>query len=161
MTRTTCENFSLAAKNSLCRQPRRVLGSHTRPVCVRAALLWAHAVWGRQKATYRLCCSLRVLHLPARAHEAVPFHGRLRHQRAVKISLQCRGLILGTPNGWKASILLKELKYPHKVHSISLSKSDQKQDWFVKINPNGRIPAIGAHYHNVLSSSASCALDHG
>jgi GSH-dependent disulfide-bond oxidoreductase len=48
-----------------------------------------------------------------------------------------------TPNGWKASILLKELKYPHEVKYIQLGKNEQKQDWFLKINPNGRIPAIG------------------
>jgi glutathione S-transferase len=50
----------------------------------------------------------------------------------------------GTPNGWKVSILLKELKYPHVVKPISLAKSEQKEESFIKINPNGRIPAIGA-----------------
>ena len=49
----------------------------------------------------------------------------------------------GTPNGWKASILIEELQIPYKVHAISLSKLEQKEDWFLKINPNGRIPAIG------------------
>jgi glutathione S-transferase len=53
-------------------------------------------------------------------------------------------MLAGTPNGWKASILLKELKYPHKVQHVSMSKNEQKQDWFLRINPNGRIPAIGA-----------------
>lgn len=50
----------------------------------------------------------------------------------------------GTPNGWKASILLEELQIPYKIHAISLSKMEQKEDWFLKINPNGRIPALGA-----------------
>lgn len=49
----------------------------------------------------------------------------------------------GTPNGWKASILIEELGLKCKVHPISLSKNEQKEDWFLKINPNGRIPAIG------------------
>ena len=49
-----------------------------------------------------------------------------------------------TPNGWKASILLEELGIPYKVHYISLSKNEQKEEWYLKINPNGRIPAIGA-----------------
>ena len=52
----------------------------------------------------------------------------------------------GTPNGWKASIIIEELAVPYKVHAISLSKNEQKEDWFTKINPNGRIPAIGKHY---------------
>ena len=47
-----------------------------------------------------------------------------------------------TPNGWKASVALEEMQVPYEVHSVSLSKGDQKQDWFLKINPNGRIPAI-------------------
>jgi glutathione S-transferase len=47
-----------------------------------------------------------------------------------------------TPNGWKASVTLEELGLPYQVHALSLSKKDQKQEWFLKINPNGRIPAI-------------------
>ncbi|EFN53025.1 hypothetical protein CHLNCDRAFT_137523 [Chlorella variabilis] len=38
----------------------------------------------------------------------------------------------GTPNGWKASICLEELEL-------------QKEDWYLAINPNGRIPAIVDH----------------
>jgi glutathione S-transferase len=47
-----------------------------------------------------------------------------------------------TPNGWKASIALEEMAIPYEVHRIHLSKNEQKQDWYVRINPNGRIPAI-------------------
>ncbi len=47
-----------------------------------------------------------------------------------------------TPNGWKISIALEELGLPYEVHPIALSKGEQKADWYVKINPNGRIPAI-------------------
>ncbi|MEE2691044.1 MAG: glutathione S-transferase N-terminal domain-containing protein [Pseudomonadota bacterium] len=47
-----------------------------------------------------------------------------------------------TPNGWKASIALEELALPYELHAFKLSAGDQKQDWFLKINPNGRIPAI-------------------
>ena len=46
---------------------------------------------------------------------------------------------------WKANIICEELGIDYKVHPISLSKNEQKQDWFLKINPNGRIPAIGEH----------------
>jgi GST-like protein len=47
-----------------------------------------------------------------------------------------------TPNGWKASVTLEELALPYEVHAISLSAGTQKEPWFRKINPNGRIPAI-------------------
>jgi GST-like protein len=50
-----------------------------------------------------------------------------------------------TPNGIKASIALEEMGLPYDVHAIDLSSLEQNQDGFVKINPNGRIPAIVDH----------------
>ena len=50
-----------------------------------------------------------------------------------------------TPNGWKVSIALEELGLPYTIRPISLGKLEQKEEWFLKINPNGRIPAIIDH----------------
>jgi len=47
-----------------------------------------------------------------------------------------------TPNGWKASVTLEELGIDYTVHPISLSAGDQKKPEYLKICPNGRIPAI-------------------
>jgi GSH-dependent disulfide-bond oxidoreductase len=47
-----------------------------------------------------------------------------------------------TPNGWKASIALEELELPYSVRAIALQTLEQKQDWYLKLNPNGRIPTI-------------------
>jgi glutathione S-transferase len=47
-----------------------------------------------------------------------------------------------TPNGWKASVALEEMEVPYETHAIELGKGTQKEPWFLKINPNGRIPAI-------------------
>ena len=47
-----------------------------------------------------------------------------------------------TPNGWKASIALEELELPYTVRAIALQKLEQKEAWYLKINPNGRIPTI-------------------
>ena len=47
-----------------------------------------------------------------------------------------------TPNGHKASVALEELGLPYTVHPINLAANEQKQPWFLAINPNGRIPAI-------------------
>jgi len=47
-----------------------------------------------------------------------------------------------TPNGWKASITLEELRLPYEVHAIELQKNQQKEPAFLAINPNGRITAI-------------------
>lgn len=47
-----------------------------------------------------------------------------------------------TPNGWKASFALEELELPYEMHKVRLHKNEQKEDWYLAINPNGRIPAI-------------------
>src|SRR5687767_6370885 len=47
-----------------------------------------------------------------------------------------------TPNGHKVSIALEELELPYTVHALDLVAGEQKQPWFLEINPNGRIPAI-------------------
>ncbi len=47
-----------------------------------------------------------------------------------------------TPNGHKASVTLEELGLPYKVHQIRIVDDEQKQDWFLALNPNGRIPVI-------------------
>ena len=50
-----------------------------------------------------------------------------------------------TPNGWKISIALEEMGLPYTLRPLALSKLEQKEEWFLKINPNGRIPAIIDH----------------
>lgn len=47
-----------------------------------------------------------------------------------------------TPNGWKASIMLEEIGIPYEVHALRLDQLEQKSEKFLRINPNGRIPAI-------------------
>jgi GSH-dependent disulfide-bond oxidoreductase len=47
-----------------------------------------------------------------------------------------------TPNGHKASITLEELELPYEVHLVNILAGDQRKPEYLKINPNGRIPAI-------------------
>ena len=47
-----------------------------------------------------------------------------------------------TPNGHKVSVALEELGLPYETRKIDLSAGEQKEPWFLEINPNGRIPAI-------------------
>jgi len=53
---------------------------------------------------------------------------------------------VGTPNGFKTTIFLEELKAAYGTtyewQKIDFSKTEQKEPWFLKINPNGRIPAL-------------------
>ncbi|GAB4186997.1 MAG: glutathione S-transferase N-terminal domain-containing protein [Wenzhouxiangellaceae bacterium] len=47
-----------------------------------------------------------------------------------------------TPNGYKVAIALEELKLPYQLHALNLGEGEQKSQEYLKINPNGRIPAI-------------------
>ncbi|KAG8408082.1 hypothetical protein J3459_018208 [Metarhizium acridum] len=49
-----------------------------------------------------------------------------------------------TPNGIKASIALEELGLQYQVSRVRDQDdgNEQKQPWFLDINPNGRIPAL-------------------
>lgn len=47
-----------------------------------------------------------------------------------------------TPNGQKVSIFLKEAGLTYEQFDLDLEKGDQHQPEFLKINPNGKIPAI-------------------
>jgi len=50
-----------------------------------------------------------------------------------------------TPNGHKVSIMLEELGLSYELRALDLGKKEQKQPWYLAINPNGRIPAIIDH----------------
>jgi GST-like protein len=47
-----------------------------------------------------------------------------------------------TPNNVKAFIALEELGIPYEARALKLGDNEQKEPWFLKINPNGRTPAI-------------------
>lgn len=47
-----------------------------------------------------------------------------------------------TPNGWKVSVTLEELRLPYSVIPIDITSGVQKEPDYTALNPNGRIPAI-------------------
>lgn len=47
-----------------------------------------------------------------------------------------------TMNGWKPLIFLHEAEVDYELVPISFAKREQKSDWYLKLNPNGRIPTI-------------------
>ncbi|KAE8168361.1 glutathione S-transferase [Aspergillus tamarii] len=67
-----------------------------------------------------------------------------------------------TPNGRKVHILLEELKDAYDLEwttsLIDLDKNEQKKDWFLRLNPDGRIPILVDNNicppHVVMESSA-------
>ena len=47
-----------------------------------------------------------------------------------------------TPNSTKVALLLEELKLPYEIATVDIFKGEQHQPEFLKINPNGKVPAI-------------------
>ena len=47
-----------------------------------------------------------------------------------------------TPNGWKVAMALEELKAKYETQLIDLQAGEQHTNWFLQINPNGRIPVL-------------------
>lgn len=47
-----------------------------------------------------------------------------------------------TPNGWKISIALEEFGLPYNLNLIDIDAGDQHQPEYLKISPNGKMPAI-------------------
>ena len=46
----------------------------------------------------------------------------------------------GAPNPYKVCIILEALKLPYKTHLLEFS--EVKQESYIKINPNGRLPTL-------------------
>jgi glutathione S-transferase len=59
-----------------------------------------------------------------------------------------------TPNGWKVSIALEEMGLPYEVRVIDFATMEQKADWYVRLNPNGRIPTLEDDGFAIFESGA-------
>lgn len=49
---------------------------------------------------------------------------------------------VAAPNGYKVSRTLEELEPPNELQELNLGANEQHEHWFLKVSPNGRIPAI-------------------
>jgi len=47
-----------------------------------------------------------------------------------------------TPNSTKVAVLLEELGLPFEVETIDIMKGEQHAPGFLKVNPNGKVPAV-------------------
>jgi GST-like protein len=47
-----------------------------------------------------------------------------------------------TPNGWKVSVMLEEVGMEYTTHHIDIMAGAQKEQSFLALCPNGRIPAV-------------------
>jgi GSH-dependent disulfide-bond oxidoreductase len=72
------------------------------------------------------------------AHHRAPREGRLEPGENLMIDLY----FWPTGNGKKIVILLEELAIPYTIKPINIGRGDQLTPEFLKISPNGRMPAI-------------------
>ena len=63
-----------------------------------------------------------------------------------------------TPNGHKVSCMLEAIEMTYEIHTVNLGEGDQRKPEFLKISPNGRIPAIVDTDNDNLSIFESGAI---
>ncbi|GAA5837324.1 hypothetical protein JCM5353_006970 [Sporobolomyces roseus] len=63
----------------------------------------------------------------------------------------------GGPNGWTVAFLLKALGLSYETKYLDFAKGEQKAEEFLKLNPNGRIPALVDHQNNDFTAWESKA----
>ncbi len=59
-----------------------------------------------------------------------------------------------TPDGYKISIALEELGLAYQVQALDLAKGEQKRAEFLRLNPNGKVPALVDDGFAVMESGA-------
>ncbi|AJK45628.1 glutathione S-transferase family protein [Burkholderia plantarii] len=63
-----------------------------------------------------------------------------------------------TPNGQKISIFLREARLSYEQVNLNLSKGQQREPAFLKLNPNGKIPVIVDHEAGITLAESGAIL---
>eukprot|EP01135_Chromosphaera_perkinsii_P002104 Nk52_evm38s217 gene=Nk52_evmTU38s217 len=61
------------------------------------------------------------------------------------------------PSGWAVAIALEELGLRYDVHYMQTKDGENKEEWFLKISPGGKLPAIvdhECHNYSVFETNA-------
>jgi len=69
-------------------------------------------------------------------------------------------LIYATQNGWKLPILFEEMGIPYDWALVDFSRNEQRSERFLKINPNGRIPALIDRERGVAVAESGAILEY-
>eukprot|EP00438_Fugacium_kawagutii_P010109 Skav203900 [mRNA] locus=scaffold1649:266308:273573:- [translate_table: standard] len=69
-------------------------------------------------------------------------------------------LIYATQNGWKLPIVFEEIGAPYDWCLVDFEKNEQKSEGFLKINPNGRIPALIDRESGVAVAESGAILEY-
>lgn len=65
-----------------------------------------------------------------------------------------------TPNGYKITIFLELLGVKYTVKPVDVTANAQKEEWFVKLNPNGRVPTLTDEDTGVTISETGAILQY-
>jgi len=67
-----------------------------------------------------------------------------------------------SPNPWKSVMVLKELGLDYETKMLDFTSNfdtgEHKQPAYLKVNPNGRVPALVDHGSNDFTVWESCAM---
>ena len=66
----------------------------------------------------------------------------------------------GTPNGYKVAIALEEMDLDHDIHWVNIGTGQQHDPTFLKISPNGKIPAIVDHETGISLMESGAILQY-
>jgi glutathione S-transferase len=67
----------------------------------------------------------------------------------------------GTPNSIKITLTLEELGLKYAHQRVDITKNEQKQPWFLEINPNGRVGAIMLYLTDKYDDENKISYSHG
>lgn len=75
------------------------------------------------------------------------------------MSLPIKAFLAVSPNSFKVPIFLELLKLKYELIPVDFLKDDQKKPWFLKVNPNGKVPSLHDESTNTkLGESAAILL---
>ncbi|KAJ3548982.1 hypothetical protein NM208_g740 [Fusarium decemcellulare] len=64
----------------------------------------------------------------------------------------------GSPNPWKVALILEELGVPYKFENVDFTEI--KNEPFISINPNGRVPALKDHQKRITLWESGAIIDY-
>lgn len=66
----------------------------------------------------------------------------------------------GTPNGYKVAIALEEMGLDYEINWVNIGTGEQHEPEFLRISPNGKIPAIVDHETGIALMESGAILQY-
>ena len=66
----------------------------------------------------------------------------------------------GTPNGYKVAIALEEMGLDYEIRWVNIGTGEQHEPDFLKVSPNGKIPAIFDHETGISLMESGAILQY-